>query len=361
MTIVFAVLLIILILWGLGLWFRNGEDLTAWDHPPDPAGSDSFSRPDGPSDEHRQAELMIRDSGIHLSGMPRKEMLLYVRNFMEEIPGNREFDCEFMPTDADGVPAEWVFAPAADPARRVLYIHGGAFIAGSPNSHRTVTSQFSAVARAAVLAIDYRLMPENHRIEGIEDCRMAYRWIRENGPGGPGPATRLFLGGDSAGGNLSLSLLSWIRDQRLPAPDAVVALSPTVDATYSAPSIRSNLQTDTMLGPLFGRLTRIPKPILAWMYVLENRFRPVNPLVSPIFGDLSGLPPTLLQVSEAEMLLDDARRYVNKARAMGSPACLQSWAGLLHVWHIFHPEVPEAREAWERIGEFLAAAESSGA
>jgi acetyl esterase/lipase len=113
-----------------------------------------------------------------------------------------------------------------------------------------------------------------------------------------------------------------------------------------------------MLGPLFGALTRIPKPLLAWLYVIETRFRPVDPQVSPVHGDLSRLPPTLIQVSECEMLLDDARRYVNKARAAGSPACLQTWPGLLHVWQILNPEVPEANEAFGKIGEFIRAVEA---
>jgi acetyl esterase/lipase len=224
-----------------------------------------------------------------------------------------------------------------------------------------VTSAFSGSARAAVLAIDYRLMPENRRLDAITDCRTSYRWILENGPDGASRPERLFVGGDSAGGNLSLSLSAWVRDQGLRAPDAVVGLSPVVDATYSGTSIRGNLESDVMLGPLFGKLTRVPRPILYWLYVMENRFRPVNPIVSPIYGDLSGLPPTLIQVSEAEMLLDDAVRYVNKARASGSPARLQSWSGLLHVWQIFHPEVPEARDAFARIAEFLDQAEAGDA
>ena len=102
---------------------------------------------------------------------------------------------------------------------------------------------------------------------------------------------------------------------------------------------------------------KFPAVLLTWYYVLETRFKPTNPIVSPIFGDLSNLPPTLVHVSEAEMLLDDARRYVNKARAAGSPAYLQTWAGMLHVWQIFNPEVPEAGEAFEQIDKFLRSAE----
>jgi acetyl esterase/lipase len=210
-----------------------------------------------------------------------------------------------------------------------------------------------------VFVVDYRLMPEHRRRDGIEDCQRAYRWILENGPDGPGAPQWLYLGGDSAGGNLSLVLSAWARDAGLRRPDGVVGLSPLTDSSYSGPSIRGNVGTDAMLGPLFGRLLKVPRPVLAWLFALENRFRPVDPQVSPLFGNLAHLPPTLLQVSESEMLLDDARRYVNKARAAGSPARLQSWPGLLHVWQILNPEVPEAMEAFAQIGGFVRSVEAA--
>jgi acetyl esterase/lipase len=359
MSFVIVVLPILVALLLLTWWFTFGENLAVYDHPVDPAASESFGGPQGPSPEHRSAEDEVRAAGGKVRGMPRRQMLQFMRDFMEQVPAGRAFDCEFRPVRATGVTGEWVLAPGADPDRRVLYIHGGAFIAGSPNSHRTITSRFSAVARAAVFAVDYRLMPEHRRQDGITDCQAAYRWILEHGPDGRGGPRRLYLGGDSAGGNLSLVLSAWARDEGLRRPDGVVALSPLTDCSYSGPSIRGNVVTDAMLGPLFGRLLKVPRPVLAWLFALENRFRPVDPQVSPLFGDLSNLPPTLVQVSEAEMLLDDARRYVNKARAAGSPARLQSWPGLLHVWQIMTPEVPEAVEAFERIGDFVRAVEAA--
>jgi acetyl esterase/lipase len=357
-TLIIAVLLLF---WLAGWWFSHGEDLSTWDHSLDAPGHERFSRPGGPSPEHGQAENEIRAMGSKVKDLSQKQRLHYAREFMEQVPAGREFNCEFRPVDAGGLPAEWALAPGADAARRVLYIHGGAFIAGSPNSHRTITSRWSEVARAAVLAVDYRLMPEHRRAAGIEDCRSAYRWILENGPDGATPPRWLYVSGDSAGGNLALALAAWLRDQGLRTPDGVIALSPLTDSTHSGPSIRQNLKTDIMLGPLFGALMKIPRPILMWLFVLENRMRPVNPVVSPIFGDLAGLPPTLIQVSESEMLMDDARRYVNKARKAGSPVRLQSWAGLLHVWHIMNPEVPEALEAFEQMAAFVRSVEASRA
>jgi len=351
--ILLSLVVLLAALWLVGLWLGRSESLSAFDHWSDSEGIESFAGLDGASVEHQAAVSRIMSLGSEIKGLSRKELLRFTRDFMEEMPKDRVFNAAFVPVEVAGRQAEWVLAPGIDPSRRVLYLHGGAFIAGSPNSHRSVTSRFSEVANAAVLALDYRLMPENRRIEGIEDCRAAYRWILEHDPGGESSPSKIFVGGDSAGGNLSLALACWIRDERLRAPDAVVALSPLADSTYSGPSIRNNLETDIMLGPLFGMLQKIPKWILSWIFALENKLLPANPVVSPVFADLSGLPSTLIQVSESEMLLDDARRFVNKARQAGSPARLQTWAGLLHVWQIFYPEVPEARDAWDRIGDFI--------
>ncbi len=355
-TLLLLVFLLVLLFWLLGVWFRSGEDLTAWDSPLDAAACQAFRPQAGPSPEHQETGRQISEQARELNQSSLKNRLMHMREFMDSLPDGRSFETEFVAVDAGGVPAEWVLPPKVDASRRMLYIHGGAFFAGSPKSHRTLTSRLAQLSGAAVLSIDYRLMPENKRIDGIEDCRTAYRWMLDNGPGGPGPASAIFAGGDSAGGNLVLALSLWIRDEGLRAPDGVVALSPVVDATHSGPSIRTNMKTDLMLGPMFSKLMKLPAVFLTWYYVLETRFLPVNPVVSPIFGDLSNLPPTLIHVSEAEILLDDARRYVNKARASGSPVRLQSWAGLMHVWHIFNPEVPEAVEALDEIGKFLRSA-----
>ena len=108
-----------------------------------------------------------------------------------------------------------------------------------------------------------------------------------------------------------------------------------------------------MLGPMFKGLSRVPKPLLWWLTLVQNRMTPRNPLISPIYGDLSGLPPTLVHASEHEMLFDDARRYVNRSREAGNDTRLQSWAHVVHVWHMFYPELSEARQAWDEIAEFL--------
>ena len=366
LSYIVAVLLIsFVVLWLLAVLFMRGEDLAAFDLND---GTDSVKSIAGevkPSSEHGQAAEAIIDFGKQASRLPARKRLKLIRRFMEDMSAGREYVSKFVPVDAGGVPAEWVLAPGIDPSKRVLYIHGGAYMAGSSRSHRNITNRLSEICNAAVLAIDYRLMPEHKRSDGIADCRSAYRWILENGPegehgsgeengsDGASPPDFLLVGGDSAGGNLSLSLAAWVRDEGLRPPDAVVAFSPSLDGSFSSPSIRSNVSSDLMLGPLFAILLKIPRAVRAWLYVLEFRFNPADPVVSPVFGDLSNLPPTLIQVSEAEMLLDDARRYVRKARASGSPALAQSWPHMLHVWQIFYPEVPEAGQAFREVALFL--------
>jgi acetyl esterase/lipase len=224
---------------------------------------------------------------------------------------------------------------------------------GSPVSHRVITERFSQITGGAVLAIDYRLMPEHRRLTGIEDCRTAYRWLVDHGPDGPSAAGRLFVAGDSAGGNLTLSLLAWIRDLGLRRPDAAVALSPATDSALASPSLRANLATDPMLGPMFGPLARFPRALLLWFGWMQNRIAPSDPLISPLRGDLAGLPPVLIHASECEMLRDDSVRYAAKAAAAGSPVRLQTWEGMVHVWHIFHPRLIESEQAFAEIQRFI--------
>lgn len=343
-------LLVILLVLVLTTFIHlRGPDLRQFDSP---AGQ-SFDLGHEPSDEH-DAVVASFEVGIGpVQRTPRRQRLALMREYMDGISETQDYHASFTAVDVDGVKAEWVQAPGVSSNRRVLYIHGGAFVMGSPKSHRNITSRFSEIANASVLAIDYRLMPENSRKAGIQDCRTAYRWIVENGPDGPQAAERVFVGGDSAGGNLTLSLITWVRDQQLRQPDAAVALSPATDTTMGSPSLKHNMHTDAMLAPMFKSFAWMPRPLLWWITYLQNRISPSNPMVSPVFGDLSGLPPTLVHASEAELLFDDARRYVNRAAAAGTDARLQSWAHVVHVWHMFYPQLTEARDAWDEIDKFL--------
>ena len=350
----FAVVVVLVVggLWAVARFHLRGADMSAFD-------TDVGERcgpAEAPSAQLQPVLQSLTAMMVPIKTLPLRQRNSALRVVLDRMFEERELDARFVPVDAGGVRAQWVLAPGADPDRRLLYIHGGAFTLGSPKSHRTVTSQMSAVSGGAVLAIDYRLMPEHPRQAGIDDCRTAYRWLLDHGPHGAAGADAVFVAGDSAGGNLTLSLLNWLRDAGQRAPDAAVALSPLTDATMGSPSMRRNIATDPMLGPAFGPMARLPQWVLLWMGWLQTRIRPSDPRVSPLRADLSRLPPVLVQASECEMLFDDSRRYVNRARSAGSPVRLQVWAHMVHVWQLFNPELPEAREAFAEVGKFLDAA-----
>jgi monoterpene epsilon-lactone hydrolase len=355
MTLIWTFLALVLAIWFVGALYLKGlgQDTLAPNAKP-PLRQD-FSTGSESNAEHHAVIASLGGIANTIHTAPRRQHLGLLRTYMDSMNAHRTFDAQFTNVDAGGVPAEWVLLPGADTNRRTLYIHGGAWTMGSPLSHRVITAKFAEITGGAVLVIDYRLMPEHPRMAGIEDCRTAYRWLLDNGPQGPGAAQSIFVAGDSAGGNLTLSLIAWVRDQGLRAPNAAVALCPATDATLGSPSLKTNLPTDAMLGPLFGKLARLPRSSLLWFGLFQNRIRPGNPLVSPLFGDLSRLPPLLIQASSIEMLLDDSVRYANKAAAAGSPVTLHTWNHVVHVWHIFDPELTEARQAFEEINKFLAA------
>lgn len=336
--------------WLLVRFWLGGPDLRRFDRPVDPPIPDRTE----PSPYHHQLVAEIGAMTRAMEAGSRGDRLHELRRWLDEgFGGPPVTPAEIIPTSAGGVPAEWVVSTGSDPDRRLLYLHGGAFVAGSPKSHRRITCRLSELAGAAVLAVDYRLMPENKRQAGIEDCQTAYRWLIENGPRGSSPLRTLFVAGDSAGGNLGLMLLAWARDEGLRAAEGAVILSPGTDATFSSPSLGENLATDPMLGPMLRDFLKLPRSLRLLLFLVSSRKNPRDPQVSPVFGDLSGLPPVLVHASEAEVLRDDARRWVNKAKAAGTHATLETWPHVVHVWHAFAPDLPEAEEAYERIGAFL--------
>jgi acetyl esterase/lipase len=353
MYLITCLVLLVLAVWAFEYFYLRGGSPENFPPPANPDAQTVFSRPEGPGAEHQQVVQAVRELILRVSTSLQRKNLRKARAIFDSISDGRRFDGDIIPANAGGVTAEWIIAPGADKTRCVLYIHGGGFVMGSPKSHRAMTCKFAEVAGCAVLAIDYRLMPENKLVDCIEDCRKAYRWILENGPDGPAEPRQLFVSGDSAGGHLSLSLAAWARDNGLRAADAVVAFSPLTDTTFSGASIRDNVATDDMLKRFMQVLNRLPQFIKSWWALWTYKLRPADPLASPLRGDLSNLPPTLVQVSAAEMLFDDARRYVYKACASGSAAKLQSWTDMVHIWQIFNPLLPQAEEAWVEVGKFL--------
>lgn len=352
MTYLILIIGVAALLWLGARTFLQGKSHAQYDSPQHPPAGTR----DEPSPAHHEAVRRLMEGAAALpSTTGRAARLKHFRALMDEMGASLDIESAVTATDAGGVPAEWVVAPGADADRRLLYLHGGAFTMGSAVSHRAITNEYSRRLGVAVLAIDYRLMPEHKRQDCISDCQAAYRWILDNGPAGPAPVDKLVVSGDSAGGNLTLMLIAWARDQGLRAADAAIALSPATDATLASPSLLANAATDVMLGPMFGRFARLPQPVILWLSLLGTRINPSNPLVSPLHGDLKNLPPLLVQASTAEMLLDDGVRYVNKANAQNSSATLATWPFMLHVWQIFVREMPEAQEAFDQIETFVKA------
>lgn len=312
------------------------------------------------SDENEAVLAGLKKMQDTIAEQPRRQQLAAMRSAFDlgvaGVPTNEsEIDAVIKPVDEAEVTGEWLLGDGVDPDRRLLYIHGGGFYIGSARSHRALAAALGRACGAAVLSLNYPLMPEHKRIESIESCRLALKWLSQNGPEGPAPANALVVAGDSAGGNLALMLAAWSRGTDNPSLDAVVAFSPSTDSTLSSPSLRANIETDPMLGPGIGWFARLAPTLRALVALLGSRINPRNPVVSPLFDDLAGLPPMLIQASECEMLLDDSVRYANKARAQGSDVTLQTWPEMVHVWQIFAQQLPEAQEALARAGEFVQA------
>ena len=197
------------------------------------------------------------------------------------------------------------------------------------------------------------MQPENPRLASLEDCKAAYLGLLKTQRDQQKNIKEIYIAGDSAGGNLCLALLAWIRDENLPVPDAAICLSPVTDCTVSGPSMKTNLAKDAMLQAGVKPLLKLSRTKLLVGGLMTNKVRLTEPRASPIFGDLSGLAPTLIQASNAECLTDDSIRYTNKARLAGSYVKLQLWGNMMHVWHTFEPELAEAKEAFNEIEKFV--------
>jgi epsilon-lactone hydrolase len=243
--------------------------------------------------------------------------------------------------DVDGVPSEWVRpAVVAAPDACILYLHGGGYVIGSCNTHRPLASHLAARTGLPVLLVDYRLGPEHVFPAAVDDALAAYGWLLGQGF----EPARVVIAGDSAGGGLTLATLLALRDRNLPLPALGVPISPWTDLTLSGESMSSMADRDPMV-------TRDGLQRMADWYVGDGD--PRAPLVSPLFGDLDGLPPLLIHVGEVETLRDDAVRFAERATAAGVEVTLEVWPEMIHVWHVFGPAVPESEAAVTRVAEFI--------
>ena len=249
-------------------------------------------------------------------------------------------DVAVEPVDVNGIPAEWMTAPGVDTDRALLYLHGGGYVIGSIGTHRGLTGALSKAANCRVLSLDYRLAPEHPYPAAVEDATSAYRWLLAQGIN----AKKISISGDSAGGGLTLATLLALKDAGDELPGAAAPISPWTDMEGTGESMKTKVELDPMVEP--GGLMGMAK-----FYMGDGDYR--APTASPLYGDFSGLPPLLIQVGDLETLLDDATRVTEKAKAAGVDVTLEVWEGMVHVWHLFAPMVPEGREAITRIGQFL--------
>ena len=247
-----------------------------------------------------------------------------------------------IPVDANGVTAEWVTASGVEQNRVLLYLHGGGYVFGSPLSHRALAWRLTEAARMRVLMVDYRLAPEHPFPAAVEDATAAYRWLLDEGydPG------QIAVGGDSAGGGLAVALLVNLKNVGLPRPACAILLSPWTDLTCAGASVETNASADAMLTPEVLRQ-------FASLYVGARDL--AAPLASPLFADVAGLPTTLIQVGSTEVLLSDAERLASRLGDAGCQVMLDVWPKMPHVWQLAPAQLPEGRQAIDRLATFLCA------
>ena len=247
-----------------------------------------------------------------------------------------------VPVAADSVPGEWLVPKDAPQDRALLYIHGGAWFMGSTNTHRPLVSSLAYTSGVRALSIDYRLAPEHPFPAGLDDCLAAYEWLLHSGIA----PEKLIVAGDSAGGNLTLALLIALRDAGKPLPAGAVAISPATDLTFAGESRITRAHLDPFFRNLGPETTALLKG-----YTGDHD--PRHPLISPLYGDLHGLPPLLLHVGDHEALLDGVVGFGERAAAVGVDVQMVVWPGMFHVFQIFAPVLPEARQANAQIAAFI--------
>ena len=253
-------------------------------------------------------------------------------------PLAEDITCE--PVHVGEIPGEWVVAPGERDNRVVLYLHGGGYVMGSINTHREMVSHISREAKARVLIINYRLAPEHPFPAAVEDSTAAFRWLLKEGVS-PG---RIVVAGDSAGGGLTVATLVALRDRGDPLPAAAVCLSPWVDMEATGQSMTTKAEED----PIVQR-----EAIMRMGEAYLGGADPREPLAAPLYANLTGLPPMLIQVGTSEILFDDATRLAERAKEAGVDVTLEPWEGMIHVWQLFASMVPESKKAVKGIGNFI--------
>ncbi len=285
--------------------------------------------------ELEQLVGLLRGGPVSFSAPPQ-EMRPVFEGMLVSLPGDESTVTE--ERELGGVPGLWM---GAEGARALLYLHGGGYTIGSPLAYREFSTQLARTAGASLFAPDYRLAPEHPHPAALEDALAAYRALLDLGHA----ADDVVVAGDSAGGGLTLALLVAIRDAGLPLPARAVLFSPWLDLTLSGTSVASKAEADPSLD-------QAGLAAAAAHYL--NGLPAETPAASPLFADLTGLPPLLIEVGEAEILLSDATRLADRAALAGVDITLHVWPGMPHVWGLFAAVLGEGREVIEEAGAFIA-------
>ncbi|MHA2036994.1 MAG: alpha/beta hydrolase [Promethearchaeota archaeon] len=256
---------------------------------------------------------------------------------MQKIPE----DVSIEEISVNEISSVWISTPEVVREHVILYLHGGGYALGSIDTHKSLGSNIARASKSRVLMIEYRLAPENPYPAALEDSVAAYKWLIDDEGINP---KNIVISGDSAGGGLTAATLIKLRDNGVALPAGGVLLSPWTDLDGTGDSIRTNRRIDPMLtidGLLF----------MANLYVGDDD--PKNPYISPIYADLKDLPPLLIQVGSAEIILDDSTRLADKAKAAGVDVTLDVWEDMIHVFQAFALWTPEGAQAIDKIGVFI--------
>ncbi len=279
---------------------------------------------------------MKRVMGVDLNDIPRVRKLLRLSGPTLALPSQVVAVAQIW----QQLPVEWVHPDNTNQHKAILFLHGGGYAVGSIQTHRGLAARLAQRAGTSALLIDYRLAPEHPFPAALQDAVSAYQTLLGEGydPG------HIALAGDSAGGGLAIACMVALRDMNIPLPACCVCFSPWVDLGFSGESATRFADEDPIVKV---------KEVTNWGTAYAGAFPVTYPLVSPLFADLSHLPPILIQASDCEVLTDDARRLATKLEEAGVEVHLQIWPQMIHVWQLFWRIVPEAEAALTAAGAFI--------